>query len=207
MKQYIILSDLDKCIGCRGGCQVACKTENEIALGSSRSTLYTMGPVGQYPDLQMYFLPQMCQQCENPACAEVCSTGACYKSEDDGVVYIDQSQCVNCQSCMRACPYGALNLNKEMNVADKCTVCARRREGGEAPACVRNCAGRALTYGDISDPESDVSKTIEAAGSENVHALPDFGNNPSGRFILRNVEWIDAIPAEFGPGAAAVKTR
>lgn len=197
MKQYIILADLDKCIGCKGGCQVACKAENEVALGSSRSTLYNMGPTGVYPDLQMYCMPVMCQQCENPSCVEVCATGACQKSEEDGVVRIDSSICANCGSCARACPYGALNVNREMNVMDKCTICAQRREAGSAPACVKNCSGRALLYGDVNDPESVVCQAMEAAGPENVHSLPDFGNAPSGRFILRGAEWLDVVPAEF----------
>ena len=59
MKQYAMVVEADRCIGCKGGCQVACKTENEVALGRSRSTLYHMGPTGVYPDLQMYFLPVM----------------------------------------------------------------------------------------------------------------------------------------------------
>ena len=197
MKQYIILADLDRCIGCRGGCQVACKTEHELALGPSRSKLYTMGPTGTFPEIQMYFLPVMCQQCENPACASVCPTGACHKDEADGVVKIDQSLCIGCQSCKRACPYDTIIFNQELRVSDKCNVCESRRENGEEPACVRNCSGRALLYGDINDPESVVSKAIKEAGEEHVYALPDSGNKPSGRFILRNADWLDVLPQEY----------
>lgn len=197
MKQFVIVADLDRCIGCHGGCQVACKTEHEIALGKSRSTLYTMGPTGKFPDLEMYFLPLMCQQCENPTCVEVCPTGACYKDEADGVIKIDGSVCIGCQSCKRACPYDAIRFNQEMRISDKCNVCAQRRENGEEPACVRNCSGKALLFGDINDPESDVSKALAAAGEENVYALKDFGNKPAGRFILRNAKWIDMLPHEF----------
>ncbi|MEI3281146.1 MAG: hypothetical protein V8R46_10700 [Eubacterium ramulus] len=32
MKQYAMVVEVDRCIGCKGGCQVACKTENEVAL-------------------------------------------------------------------------------------------------------------------------------------------------------------------------------
>ena len=134
MRQYCIVVEADRCIGCKGGCQVACKTENEVALGTSRSTLYTMGPTGSYPDLNMYFLPVMCQQCENPSCVEVCPTGACYKNDEDGVIYIDRDICIGCQSCKRACPFHANNFNKELRVMDKCNVCAQRREAGEIPA-------------------------------------------------------------------------
>ena len=119
MKQYAMVVEVDRCIGCKGGCQVACKTENEVALGRSRSTLYHMGPTGVYPDLQMYFLPVMCQQCEAPSCVDVCPTGACYKDEEDGVVRIDQDICIGCQSCKKACPFRANNFNKELRVTDK----------------------------------------------------------------------------------------
>lgn len=197
MRQYCIVVEADRCIGCKGGCQVACKTENEVALGTSRSTLYTMGPTGTYPDLNMYFLPVMCQQCENPSCVEVCPTGACYKNDEDGVIYIDRDICIGCQSCKRACPFHANNFNKELRVMDKCNVCAQRREAGEIPACVKNCAGGALHYGDINDRDSEVSRLIRE-NEGHVYTLKDEnGNRPSGRFILRNAEWIDMLPFDF----------
>ena len=102
MKQLTFVVDLDRCIGCKG-CQVACKLENTVALGEGRNKVCTIGPNGIYPDLQMYFLPVMCQQCENPSCVQVCPTGACYKDED-GVIQVDQSLCMGCGSCKRACP-------------------------------------------------------------------------------------------------------
>ena len=74
-------------------------------------------------------------------------------------------------------------------MSDKCTVCMERREAGEEPACVRNCSGCALMFGDINDPESNVSRAIREAGEEHVYSLPDQGNHPAGRFILRNAKW------------------
>ena len=197
MKQNIILIDLDRCIGCRGGCQVACKAQNQIALGPSRSKLYTMGPTGTYPNLEMYFLPLMCQQCENPSCVNICPTGACCKSDEDGVIHIDTDVCIGCQSCMKACPYEAIIFNDEMRVADKCEICSKHRENGEKPACMRNCSGAAIHYGDINDPDSEISRLISEAGEENVYSLKDIGNKPAGRFILRNAKWIDTLPQEF----------
>lgn len=197
MRQDVIVVDLDRCIGCRGGCQVACKTEHDIALGESRSKLYNMGPTGTYPDLEMYFIPVMCQQCENPSCVNVCPTGACYKDGEDGVIYINKERCIGCESCKGACPYNAIFMNKEMRIMDKCNICMERREIGEKPACVKNCSGKALYYGDINDAESSVSKIIKEAGEENVHSLKNSGNNPKGRFILRNAKWIDILPQEY----------
>lgn len=194
MKQMTFVVDVDRCIGCKG-CQVACKLENGVALGVSRNKVCTIGPNGVYPDLQMYFLPTMCQQCANPACVGVCPTGACYKSED-GTVQIDPSLCMGCGSCVRACPYGAVHMNREMRVADKCTLCLSAREGGDTPACVRNCSGSALHYGDIHDPESDVSRLLAATDPQHIHTLRDFGNGPTVRYILRHDDWVDVLPQD-----------
>ena len=132
MSQLAIVVEVDRCIGCKGGCQIACKTEHNIALGRSRSTLYTMGPTGTFPDLEMYYLPVMCQQCKDPACTKVCPTSACMKNDEDGVVTIDPDVCIGCRACMNACPFHCNSYNQEMRIMDKCTLCAERRE--EAPA-------------------------------------------------------------------------
>ena len=80
---------------------------------------------------------------------------------------------------------------------DKCTLCAEQREEGGHPACVWNCTGGALHYGDINDPESEVSKLLEE-NKAYVYTLKDEnGNKPSGRFILKNEKWIDILPFEF----------
>ncbi len=195
-KQLAIVVEVDRCIGCRGGCQVACKLENDIALGGSRSHLYTIGPIGTFPDVSMYFLPVMCQQCENPSCVAVCPTEACYKSDEDGVVYIDRDMCIGCQSCLRACPFHTNFMNRELRVSDKCNICVQRRAAGGVPACVRNCAGNALHYGDINDPDSEISRMI-SENEGHVYRLKDEGgNHPSGRFILKNLKWIDMLPFE-----------
>ena len=194
--QYSMVVELDRCIGCHG-CQVACKFQNNIALGTSRCHTYEMGPVGQFPHLSMYFLTLHCQQCENPGCTEVCPTGACYKDDADGVIRIDPETCIGCQSCMKACPFHANNFNKELRIMDKCTLCAELREEGKQPACVWNCVGGALHFGDINDPDSEVSRLIRE-NEGHVYTLKDEnGNKPSGRFILKKNEWIDILPFEF----------
>ena len=74
MAHYAIVVDLDRCIGCHG-CEIACKNENNIALGEYWNKVVERGPFGEYPDLEMYFLPTMCQQCQDAPCVNVCPTG------------------------------------------------------------------------------------------------------------------------------------
>lgn len=196
MKKNVLVIDLDRCIGCMG-CEVACKLENNVALGRSRIRVLTIGPTGTYPDLQMYFLPVMCQQCEDPACVSVCPTGASYRRVDDGEVLIDQDSCIGCLSCHKGCPYELNNFNNEMRVMDKCTLCSHLEGTGELPACVRNCAGRAIIYGDINDPDSEIAKVLAAASPQHVFSLSDLGTHPAVRYILRHDVWQDILPQDF----------
>ncbi len=78
MARNCIVVNLDRCTGCFG-CEVACKMENGVALGERWSKVFTVGPVGEYPDMTRYALPTMCQQCENAPCVSVCPTGASYR--------------------------------------------------------------------------------------------------------------------------------
>lgn len=195
MRQMTFVVDLDRCIGCKG-CQAACKLENGVALGVGRNKVCTIGPSGVYPNLQMYFLPVMCQQCEHPACVQACPAGACYKDGADGVVRVDRSRCVGCGRCGRACPYGMIYIDKELRTADKCDLCASLRAAGDTPACVRNCSASALCYGDLSDPDSGVSRLLAETEPQHVYALRDGGGGPTVRYILRRGEWVDVLPQD-----------
>ncbi len=184
MAQRTMVVDVDRCIGCKS-CEVACKLENGVTLGCSWNKVLTVGPTGTFPNVEMYFLPTMCQECKNAPCVKVCPTGSSYRSED-GAILIDKEKCIGCRYCMMACPYGVRTFNEETKVVEKCTLCAQLQAVGEQPACVKNCPAKARFVGDIDDPNSDVVKAINKAGSENVHSLPDVENHPSARYILHS---------------------
>ena len=108
MTQYAIATDLNRCVGCLA-CSAACKSANEVPIGNFWNKTLRIGPnptkggSGQFPDVELYFLTVQCQHCANPACVEVCPTGASHKLED-GTVQIDKSKCIGCQFCAMACP-------------------------------------------------------------------------------------------------------
>jgi Fe-S-cluster-containing dehydrogenase component len=116
---------------------------------------------------------------------KVCPTGASYRDKKTNIVLINKAVCFGCRYCMMACPYGVRWYNEAEKVVEKCTLCPQLTSAGEKPACVHNCCTGARSYGDLDDPNSDVSQVIAAAGAENVHSLPDEGNHPSTHYILR----------------------
>ena len=113
----------------------------------------------------------------------MCPTGASYR-DADGMGLVDKEKCIGCKYCMMACPYGVRSWNKEQKVVEKCTLCNHLTAAGEKPACVKNCCGKARFYGDLDDPNSDVSKELAAAAPEAIHYLPDAGNGPLSAYIL-----------------------
>ena len=183
MTKYGMAISLDRCIGCQT-CANACKMQNNVPMGLLWNRVITEGcdvidgAVGVYPNLTRTYVPLACQHCENPACQRVCPTGATYK-DDMGRVQIDYDKCIGCRMCMAACPYNARVFNWEDPVRDpdfnygdkdvpvrtkgvmeKCTMCKERTDRGDEPMCVVCCPTKARTFGDLDDPNSDVSRMI-----------------------------------------------
>ena len=139
-----------------------------------------------------------CQHCDNPECVTVCPTGASVKAEN-GTVQIDRDQCIGCQACVSACPYGVRYLNVEKNVVEKCNLCAERIEEGELPQCVLNCVGMAKWFGDLDEGIENfdgplgkkLGEYVQPYEEADIHHLADSGNGPSFVYILRNHTWQD----------------
>ena len=208
MTQYTIVTDLNRCVSCLN-CMVACKEANDVPIGNFWIKILRVGPNpkfegAEYPDVEMYYLPVSCQHCKNPSCVEVCPTGASHKTEN-GTIQVDKDKCIGCQFCVMSCPYGVRYLNEEEGVVEKCTLCQQRTAQGELPQCVTQCGGFARFFGDLDEGiesfRGPYNKTLgELTGEDgdypikpfkdsDVHHLPDVGNHPSFRYILRNHEW------------------
>ena len=154
MSQYAIVTDLNRCVGCMA-CMVACKTVNEVPVGSYWNKVLRVGPTKKAAynhtnDVEMYYLPMTCQHCDNPECVNVCPTGASMKMAD-GTVQVDPELCIGCEFCISACPYGVRYLNADKGVVEKCTLCNSLVEQGELPQCVAQCGGRARFFGDLDN--------------------------------------------------------
>ena len=111
MARNCLVINLDRCIGCYA-CEVGCKMENDIALGERWNKVVQVEPFGEFPHVSTYWLPVMCQQCEESPCTHVCPTGASYRDEATGMVLVDKEKCIGCKYCMMACPYGVRDWNK-----------------------------------------------------------------------------------------------
>ena len=187
MTRYGMLINTKKCVGCyacRMACQMINKLEPEEAFIS-----YKEIEQGTYPSVYAETVPVQCMHCENAPCQQVCPTHATYTTES-GVVLVDEEKCIGCKYCMAACPYQA-RYQLESGEVEKCTFCHHRSSEGLLPACVATCVTKARIFGDLNDPDSDISKRIaEAGGSEALYS--DLGLNPHLTYI--GLSDIDAMP-------------
>ena len=158
-----ILIDLRRCVGCHA-CTVSCKTENEVPLGGFRMRVrYLERP--QQDRTTLAFAPLICMQCQDAPCLKACPSKAIKRGED-GRVLIDESKCDLEQECITACPYGAIFVNEEKQVAEKCDMCQHRTDIGLDPACVSSCPSDALQFGDFDNPDDPVTKVAAEAGAK-----------------------------------------
>ncbi len=165
-KRYAMVIDLRRCTG-GGACMMACKAEFGVPLGVWRMWLKEENR-GGYPDTTKVVMPAMCNHCDYPICVRNCPTNATYK-HPDGFVLQRYNRCIGCRACAIACPYNARHLlphnrtDPELpnRVIDKCSFCIHRVSRGQQPACVAACTARALIFGDLNDPESEISQVLK----------------------------------------------
>lgn len=168
--RFGMLINLATCVGCNA-CAVACKMENETPTACF-NTWVESWDTGAYPDVRRANLSKLCNHCEDAPCQGVCPTGATY-TVDEGVVLVNAGDCIGCKSCMTACPYGVRWYDEERNVVGKCTFCYHRTSKGMQPKCVSTCITNSRLFGDLNDPESDISRRLAEVDAERLHAELD----------------------------------
>lgn len=175
-KRYGMIIDLRRCIGCQA-CTVSCGIENRTPLHSFRTTVRQYEIHHSEQQVNNVLLPRLCNHCDNPPCVPVCPVQATFQRQD-GVVVVNNQQCVGCGYCVQACPYDARFINEETKTADKCTFCSHRLEAGLLPACVDSCVGGARIIGDFNDPNSQVSKLYQQYKADLKVLKPEAGTSP-----------------------------
>lgn len=177
-KKYGMVIDCRKCIGCHS-CATACRDEFNVPPGVWRSWVKVIEK-GEGEEKQRSFLPRLCNHCDHAPCVMVCPVRASFKRAD-GVVLIDYDKCIGCKYCITACPYDARFVNHVRKTVEKCTFCIHRIDKGLKPACVEICPVGARTFGDLNDPDSEVSKLI---ASNSVQTLkPELNTKPKVFYI------------------------
>ena len=115
-------------------------------------------------------IPTPCLHCAEPACMKAAGADSVYIRED-GIVIIDPEKAAGRKSIVNACPVGAVYWNEELQLPQKCTMCAELLdEGFKQPRCVDACPNGALVFGDLDDPNSEASRKI---AQNRVTPLPE----------------------------------
>jgi molybdopterin-containing oxidoreductase family iron-sulfur binding subunit len=192
-----LLIDTNKCADGCTSCVDACHTENGIDLQEKpeghSDAMWEQQRVQWIRKVKLQDkltgeqtnLPLMCQHCEHPPCVDVCPTGASFKRAD-GIVMVDRHICIGCRYCMMACPYKARSFIHEevanqlvraprgKGCVESCTLCVHRiDDGGTTTACQDACSSEghnAIVFGDLKDPNSDISKALKEQSSRQIRA-------------------------------------
>ena len=126
MTEKTVYFDSSKCTACKG-CQVACKTWNNLPspLGTNEAkwsgthqnpadlngdtrliiTFNELEGDSKIKPVKWAFGRRACQHCTDAPCASVCPGGALVRNEETGFVEVYQDKCVGCQYCHSACPF------------------------------------------------------------------------------------------------------
>ncbi len=172
-RKFVMVVDLAKCKNALK-CQESCNKNHYITGDNAWLKVYKMQ---EDVDTAPYWMPTMCQHCDQPACVTVCPVNATFKRRD-GIVLIDNERCIGCRFCMAACPYSTRVFNWSepdqahlMNMADadhhpveyspdhagcpsvkgtvdKCDFCPHQIDKGEMPHCVAACPNDVFYFGD-----------------------------------------------------------
>lgn len=116
-KQYGMVIDLQKCVGC-GACALACKTENNTQARTNGQTFnwadFIYKEEGKFPSPSFTAIPVLCNHCTDAPCVKACPVQpkAMFKTAD-GITMHNDERCIGCRRCQKACPYSASDVAKD----------------------------------------------------------------------------------------------
>jgi len=207
-KRYGMIMDVTRCNGCYN-CFLACRDEycgNDYPGYSAAQPFSGQFWVkviekerGQYPKVKVAYTVVPCMQCENAPCVEASLNGAVYR-RPDGIVIIDREKAKGQNQIVNSCPYRVIYWNEEESIPQKCTFCAHLLDQGwKEPRCVEACPTKALVFGDLNDPDSEISK-MTATGKGKLEVLhPEYG-------LMPNVKYV-GLPRRFVAGEVVFRDK
>ena len=137
MTKQLILRP-EKCTNCLT-CKLVCSYAH---FGEFSPTLSAVAVIDFAEDVVS--VPVMCLQCEDPACAKVCTVGAISVRADGRVIFNDD-KCIVCKLCVQACPMGNVTFSSRVHKLLRCDLC------GDDPQCAIWCPTQAITYAETDD--------------------------------------------------------
>jgi formate dehydrogenase iron-sulfur subunit len=186
-ESYGFFTDTSVCIGCKA-CEVACKEwnllpGNEPAFGDGYDNTGQLDaqnwrhvklidnvpdkPVGVGQGKAWLMMSDVCKHCQHASCLDVCPTGAIIRTEFD-TVFIQPDVCNGCRDCISACPYGVIEMDETTKIAQKCTMCYDRLQGGLEPACAHACPTQSIQFGPIIELRSRAQARVETLHEQGV---------------------------------------
>lgn len=197
-RAYGFFTDTSVCIGCKA-CEVACKEwnaleGNEPVFGDGYDNTGSLDAqnwrhvefIDNVPDETMgagdgkawLMMSDVCKHCQHASCMEVCPTGAIIRTEFDSV-FIQPDVCNGCRNCIAACPYDVIAQDEHKGVAQKCTLCYDRLQGGMEPACAKACPTDSIQFGPIDELRQLAGQRVSDLHDQGVTEARLYGEDDS----------------------------
>ena len=120
--------------------------------------------------LEQIMRAEVCRKCEEAPCVNACPKEALEKQEDGNLKRYSM-RCTGCNSCVLACPFGAVFPEIIPYLTSQCDYCIGRLSEGEEPLCASTCPGEAVKYVEVEESED-----------ENIHFIGD-------NLVVRAIPW------------------
>jgi molybdopterin-containing oxidoreductase family iron-sulfur binding subunit len=210
-RKFVMVIDLARCKNARA-CVESCQRGHDLNFNEEYMKVKLMQ---DNEEAAPYWFPKPCYHCDEPPCVTVCPTGATFK-RDDGIVLIDNNQCIGCKFCITSCPYSARSFNwghdekhdedspnyspetstpRAEGTVMKCDFCPDLLRQGKLPYCASACPMGVIYFGDmyediVTNGEETVSFSQLIADRGGYRYLEHLGTKP-------NVYYLPAVNRQF----------